>query len=148
MHREGGILSEVLGRKDRVKFWIHCIIGDTQGNNRRFAHYLGNGELKMPYRDCMCAFAEMMNPDPRCVHIRPEDVQRCINISNDSKYKKDKVAAMKLMSKHNVDVALLHKDVPVSNPIHGIYKMLPPELLHTTAEGILNQVHIRKATDT
>ena len=96
----------------------------------------------------MCAFAEMMNPDPRCVHIRPEDVQRYIHISNDSKYKKDKVAAMKLMSKHNVDVALLHKDVPVSNPIHGIYKMLPPELLHTTAEGILNQVHIRKATGT
>ena len=140
VHREGGFLSEVLGCKINIKIWIHYIIGDTQGNNKWVAHYTGNGELKMPYRDCMCSFAEMLNPDPRCVYIRPDDVQRCIRISNNAKLKKDKASAMKSMSKHNVDVAFLHKDVPLSNPIHSVYKMCPPETLHTTAEGITKYI--------
>ena len=36
---------------------------------------------------------------------------------------------------HNVKLAFHHKCVPLSDPIHGLYTILPPEGLHTTAEG-------------
>ena len=43
---------------------------------------------------------------------------------------------MKVISKHNVELAFNHCDVPLSDPIHGAYKMMPPDILHIIAEGI------------
>ena len=43
---------------------------------------------------------------------------------------------MKTMSKHNVDLVFHHCDVPLSDQTHGVYKMMPPDILHTIAEGV------------
>jgi hypothetical protein len=33
IHEEGGIWTEVMGRRVCVKLWIHFIAGDTSGHN-------------------------------------------------------------------------------------------------------------------
>ena len=40
------------------------------------------------------------------------------------------------MSKHDIDNAFMRPGVALSDQDYGIYRMLPPELLHTTQEGI------------
>ncbi len=42
----------------------------------------------------------------------------------------------KKISKHNIVNAFMHEDLPLSNQVHGIYHMTPPERLHTTSEGL------------
>ncbi len=42
----------------------------------------------------------------------------------------------KEFSKHNTLNAFMHEDLPLSDQIHGIYHMTPPEWLHTTSEGL------------
>ncbi len=42
----------------------------------------------------------------------------------------------KMFSKHNIVNAFMHKDVPLSDQEHGIYRMTPPERLHTTSERL------------
>ncbi len=39
-------------------------------------------------------------------------------------------------SKHNIVNAFMHEDLPLSNQIHDIYCMTPPEQLHKTREGL------------
>jgi hypothetical protein len=43
----------------------------------------------------------------------------------------------KEFSKHNIVNAFMHEDLPLSNQIHGIHCMTPPERLHTTSEGLI-----------
>ncbi len=43
---------------------------------------------------------------------------------------------MQDISKHDMDIAWSDDGIPLSDLIHGIYCMVPPELLHTTCEGI------------
>ncbi len=43
----------------------------------------------------------------------------------------------KSMSWNNVRVALLEKHLPLSDDIHGPFKMMPPELLHTSGSGLI-----------
>ena len=43
---------------------------------------------------------------------------------------------MKEISKHPIINAFMEAGVPLSDWVHGIYRMLPPEKLHTTDEGI------------
>ena len=43
----------------------------------------------------------------------------------------------KSMSWYNVRVALLEKHLPLSDDIHGPFKMMPPELLHTSGSGLI-----------
>jgi len=38
--------------------------------------------------------------------------------------------------KHNIVNAFMHDDVPLSDQLHGMYCMTPPERLHTTSEGL------------
>ena len=47
---------------------------------------------------------------------------------------------MKDISKHDIDNAFMRPGVALSDQDHGIYRMLPPELLHTTQEGITKYV--------
>ena len=87
----------------------------------------------------------MLNPDPNCVYIRPEDLKMCIAKSNLDKHKKDQLVAMQAISKHKVDIAFLHSKVPLSNNTHCIYKLFSPELLHTTVECLIKYVFISLA---
>ena len=123
----------MLGRPVHVRVWIHFLVGDTHVNNQRVAHYNISGKLKRPYRNYTYSFANKIKVDPNYVYIRPEEIAQCISVSDSAKTKagcEDLVKAI-----HNVKLAFHHNCVPLSDPIHGLYNMLPPEGLHTTAEG-------------
>ena len=47
---------------------------------------------------------------------------------------------MKDISKHDIDNAFLRPGVALSDPDNGIYRLLPPELLCTTQEGITKYI--------
>jgi hypothetical protein len=38
---------------------------------------------------------------------------------------------------YDVRVALLEKHLPLTDDIHGPFKMMPPELLHTSGSGLI-----------
>ena len=82
----------------------------------------------------------MINPDPKCIYVTPEEVNQCIIASNSAVSRKEIAEAsrgLNKLSKHNVKIAFSDPDIPLSNTTHGIYKMMPPELLHTTDEGTI-----------
>jgi hypothetical protein len=41
------------------------------------------------------------------------------------------------MSMYDIRNALTEKSLPLSDYIHGPYKMMPPELLHTSGSGLI-----------
>jgi hypothetical protein len=43
----------------------------------------------------------------------------------------------KSMSRYDINNALLKKYMPLSDHIHGMFKMIPPELLHTSGSGLI-----------
>ncbi len=42
-----------------------------------------------------------------------------------------------LMSLYDIKNALTEKSLPLSDNIHGPYKMMPPKLLHTSGSGLI-----------
>ena len=47
------------------------------------------------------------------------------------------VQYLKSVSRYDIKNALLHRYLPLSDDIHGPYKMMPPELLHTSGSGLI-----------
>ncbi len=43
----------------------------------------------------------------------------------------------RLMSMYDIKNALTEKSLPLSDNIHGPYKMMPPELLRTSGSGLI-----------
>jgi hypothetical protein len=70
IYLRGGIKAAVMGIDVIVKPWIHFFVGDTSGNNHWMGHFNGSGNLKRPYRDCECTFANLDNPHPSCIYIK------------------------------------------------------------------------------
>ena len=46
-------------------------------------------------------------------------------------------ATLKAMSRYNITNALTHPDLPLSDNVHGAYRMMPPELLHVSGSGLI-----------
>ena len=134
--KRGGIVTTVKGRAVIGKVWIHFIIGDIQGNNRWVGHFNGTGELQRPYRDCMCCYGNMNNPNPHCQYITPTDVQEARDACTCASSKAVKDCAMQLISKLNIGNAFMSSGIPLSDRKHGIYRIVPPERFHTTNEGV------------
>ena len=134
--KQGGISFNLKGKAVIGKVWIHYIIGDIQGNNRWLGHFNGTGKLKMPYRDCKCGYCNMANPNPCCVFITQHDVDVAKSEKAKARSQTKKEEAMQNISKQDIDNAFMKGGVPLSDLTHGIYRMFPPELLHTTSEGI------------
>jgi hypothetical protein len=44
---------------------------------------------------------------------------------------------LKLMSQYNINNALTDKFMPLSDNCHCPYRMMPPELLHTSGSGLI-----------
>ncbi len=73
--KEKGFDIVVLGCNVHMAVWIHCFIGDTEGNNKWLGQYPGNKEgVKRPYRDCKCTYHQLSNPNPTCKYITMVDV--------------------------------------------------------------------------
>ena len=50
------------------------------------------------------------------------------------------VQYLKSVSRYDIKNALLHRYLPLSDDIHGPYKMMPPELLHTSGSGLMKYI--------
>ena len=136
LHREGGIEAEVCGRKVLIKVWIQFFIGDIEGNNKWLAHMPGNREgVSRPYRDCHCGFNDLSNTNPRCKYATLQEMEDAKKLMLADKEKG--TAMLKNMSRYDVENALLHADLPLSDQIHGPYQIMPPELLHTSGSGLI-----------
>ena len=139
LHKRGGVPFVWDGQKRIGKVWIHIIIGDTSGNNRWLAHYNAPGKLSRPYRDCKCSYDDMARTNPECNYITLAEMKTSKEQAK-SLGKTQKKKAESKMSKHFVDNAFVDPDVPVSDAVRGVYGITPPELLHTTQEGITKYV--------
>ena len=129
----GGIAMTLKGKSVIGKVWIHYVIGDTVGNNTWMGHY-NSCNCRRKYRDCDCEDMTKSNPD--CRYITLKEYRESIHKMNQAKYKKDWEEESKRTSTHKIDNAFTKRGIPVSDQTHGIFKMFPPELLHTTHEGI------------
>ncbi len=79
---------------------------------------------------------DMDKPTANCQYIRWQEyfsqkiqIEACMNESA----KRD---VCKEFSKNNIVNAFMHEDLPLFDQTHGIYRMAPPERLHTTSEGL------------
>ncbi len=41
------------------------------------------------------------------------------------------------VSRYDINTAFLKKHLPMSDHVHGPYKMMPPKLLHTSGSGLI-----------
>lgn len=136
---QGGIAAKVMGRTVILKVWIHFLIGDISGNNRLFGHFNSSGKLARPYRDCKCSFDDLCKSNPTCEYITRREIDEFLERVRDDNVTPSITAKRKeksKISKLNIDNAFHTAGVPLSDQVHGIFKMTPPELLHTTEEGL------------
>ncbi len=122
--RQGGFDLCVLGQNVTVKIWTHYFIGDTEGNNKWLGQYPGNRDgVKCPYRDCKPSFKNVKNTNPTCVYITLDDIQqdniRKQNIDNGGKQ------YFKSVSRYNLKNAFLQQFMPLSDNVHGPFRMMP-----------------------
>ncbi len=115
VHRMGGIHTNILGREDAMKPWIHFVIGDASGINEVFGHFNHHGKCLCLYRDCRCSFDEMGDAGAYCEYITLEELK----------------SALETADKHGVD----NDFVPLSDNVYDIHGMVPPEGLHTFGSG-------------
>jgi hypothetical protein len=136
IHKNNGFECTVLGHTVWVKVWIHFFIGDTEGNNKLVGQYNGNNMgVKRPYRDCNCGYDDLSNPNPKCKYRKLDELRdarrsKCEDEDGGKEYYKSK-------SMYDIRNALLDTNLPLSDIIHGLYKLFPPELLHTSGSGLI-----------
>ena len=134
LHKRGGMKFNFENKIVHAKIWIHFFIGDTEGNNKWLGHYNSSNQgVAMPYRDCKCNFDNMDNPSAKCEYIKLSDMTVAQLTINGPTCKE----TYKMISKHPIKNALLQQDLPLSDLIHGPYRMMPPELLHTSGSGLI-----------
>jgi hypothetical protein len=90
--------------------------------------------VKHPH-DCKCQFHDLSNPNSTYTYLTMED----INVAKKRK-QEDEDAGIKYyssISMYDIRNALTEKSLPLSYNIHGPYKMMPLELLHTSGSGLI-----------
>ncbi len=127
INKDNGFQCVVLGHTVHVKVWIHYVIGDTKGNNKWLGQYPGNREgVRRPYCDCKCQFHNLSNPNPNCIYLTMKDINYA------KKRKRDNgdagIEYYCSVSMYDIRNALSEKSLPLSDNIHGLYKMMPPQL--------------------
>ena len=133
---ENGFRQVVLGKDVHVQVFIHFFIGDTEGNNKWLGQFPGNKEgVKRPYRDCKCTWEMLNHTNPTCEYLTLND-ERIAQLRKRTDEDGGK-QYFKSLSKYDIQNALMEKNLPLSDLIHGAFKMMPPELLHTSGSGII-----------
>ncbi len=136
IHKHGRISATVMGRPVILKVWIYFFVGDTSGSNRWLGHFNGSRKMACPYGDCVCPFHDMDSVMPQCQYITIADYYRSKSSRSSMSTNAAKKNVDKSWSKHDIDNAFIHPNLPLSDQIHGIFCMTPPERLHTTQEGL------------
>ncbi len=125
INKENGLQCVVVGCTVRVKVWIHYFIGDTEVNNKWLGQYPGNREgVRHLYHDCKCQFHDLSNPNPTCMYLSMDN----INLAKKRKQDNEdaRIEYYCSMSMYDIKNALTEKSLPLSDNIHGPYKMMPP----------------------
>jgi len=133
IHNDKGMKIKVKGVFVRAMVWIHYLIGDIEGNNKWIGHL--SGGKKRPYRDCKCSKDDMDLDNPRCKYITRDETRRARKRAKKATTKTAREKVFNDISKRDVRLALM--DLPLSDAIHGVYRMMPPELLHTSGSGLI-----------
>lgn len=132
----GGIRTVVMGKKVHIKVWIHFIIGDTEGNNKWLGHYPGNNSgVIRPYRDCKCTYSDLSRTNPHCVYTTVREMHDVRTILQNNPL--EGLTLFKQLSRYPIKNAFLQHGLPLSDHIHGPFRMTPPELLHTSGAGLI-----------
>jgi hypothetical protein len=136
INKDNGFQCVVLGYTVRVKVWINYFIGGTKGNSSQLGQYPRNRErVRLPYCDCKCQFHNLSNPNPNCIYLTMED----INYAKNRKLDNEDAGFEHYCSVSMYDIrnALTEKSLPLSDIIHGLHKMMPQELLHTSGSRLI-----------
>jgi hypothetical protein len=136
IHHCGGIMAAVLGKDVVCEPWIHFVVGNNSGNNQFLGHFNGSGNIQQPYHNCKCPYNKMVDPIPQCIYIDIQDYHDHKEQHLMMTTKRDKKKIDSKFSKHSIDNAFMDVDLPLTNAIHGVFCMCPPERLHVTCEGI------------
>jgi hypothetical protein len=75
----------------------------------------------------------MDNPSAKCLYVTLSDMLEAETTINGPTCEE----TYKSISKHPIKNALLQQDLPISDLIYGPYRMMPPELLHTSGSGLI-----------
>ena len=136
IHQRGGIkFLNNNGTLIHGKVWIHYVIGDTEGNNKFLGHYNSSNQgVAMPYRDCKCSFDNLDNPFAKCDYIKLSDMNAAAATIDEPTVHKE---TYRSMSKHPIRNAFCQPNLPLSDQIYGPFRMMPPELLHTSGSGLI-----------
>ncbi len=118
-----------------MKIWIHYFIGDTEGNNKWLGQYLVNCDgVQRLLCDCKCSFRDLKITNPNCVYITLDDIQQDnIRKQHDNDGGKQ---YFKSVSRYNIKIAFLQGFMPLSNNVHGPFRMMLPELLHMSGSEL------------
>ena len=122
------------------RVWIHFFVSDVAGFNVWLGHYNSSSQLMRPYRDCHCCFYFMNHVRHRCVYVTLEEMRQARCRKASAMNEEEKKAVFRNISKHDIENAFTLPHMPLSNLIHGIFKMSPPEILHTSGTGIIKYV--------
>ncbi len=134
--REGGFDLVVLGQNVYVKVWIHYFIGDTEGNNKWLGQYSGNHEgVQQPYQDFKCTFDILNHTNPICIYLTLEDIKKTKRRKHNNN--NGGVQYLKSVSMYDIKNAFLERFIPLLDNVHGPFRMMPPELLHTSGSGLI-----------
>ncbi len=91
--------------------------------------------MRHPNCDFKCQFHDLSNPNPNCIYLTMED----INFAKKRKQEDEDIGIeyYRSVSMYDIRNAVTEKSLPLSDNIHGPYKMMPPELLHTSGSGLI-----------
>jgi len=136
IHNRGGIRTSVMGRHVHIKVWIHYFIGDTEGHNKWLGHYPGNNSgIRRPYRDCQCSFPDLRKTNPTCLYTTLREMEDARTVLENNE--QEGLALFQRLSRYPIKNALLERGLPLSDHVHGPFRMTPPELLHTSGAGLI-----------
>ena len=91
--------------------------------------------IKRSYHDCKCGTDNLDNPNPQCVQVT-RDKYHLHKLAQQTLDNQTKMLKLdNSFSRLPIDNAFMDRYVPLSDLIHGVKHMTPPEGLHTTCKG-------------
>ena len=136
INNNGGMKFNFQGNDVCAKVWIHFFIGDTEGNNKWLGQYNSSNQgVMMPYRDCKCRHDDLDKTKLKCDYMSLDDISKAHSAA--LLEPSNKTDIFKQISKHPIINALTQDNLPLSDLIYGPYRMMPPELLHTSGSGLI-----------
>jgi hypothetical protein len=129
INEEGGFWTEVMGRRECVKLWMHFIAGDTSGHNNLVGHMNG-GRPKFVYGDCRCLFDDLSSHIPMCSLITSEELKQAHSTED----------GLTNLCKKNISNTF--ENVPFGDLKYGLLGSVPAEMLHVSILAYSNTCFI------